>query len=99
MAMNTFFISTMSFELERVFFFTKHILSDERARLKPHTIEALECVKHWMRQGLYMDADLIVVMVAEVTKEDHWMRGKEVDIYTKLSLNCITKRPTLLVHY
>jgi len=69
--MNTFSILAMSFESKHVFSSTKHILSDERARLKPHTIEALECVKHWMRQGLYTDADLTVVMAAEVTKEDH----------------------------
>ncbi len=70
MAMDTFSIPAMSSEPERVFSSTKHILSDERARLRPHTIEALECVKHWMRQGLYTDADLTAVMAAEVTEDD-----------------------------
>ncbi len=70
MAMDTFSIPAMSSEPERVFSSTKHILSDERARLESHTIEALECVKHWMRQGLYTDADLTAVMAAEVTEED-----------------------------
>jgi len=69
--MNTFSILAMLSELERVFSSTKHILSDERARLKFHTIEALECVKHWMRQGLYTNANLTVVMAAKVTKKDH----------------------------
>jgi len=46
MTMNTFLISTMSFKLKHVFSSTKHILSDERARLKLDTIEILKCVKH-----------------------------------------------------
>jgi len=66
--MNIFSILAMLSKSKRVFSSTKHILSDERAQLKSHTIEALKCVKHSMRQDLYIDANLIVVIVA---KEDN----------------------------
>lgn len=72
MAMDTFSISAMSSEPERVFSSTKHIISDERASLKADTVEALECVKHWMQAGIYTDEDLNAVMAAamEVEEED-----------------------------
>ena len=60
----------MSFELERIFSSTKHIISDERASLKVDTMEALECVKRWMQAGIYIDEDLNVVMAAEVQEDE-----------------------------
>jgi len=70
MAMNTFSILAMSFEPERIFSSTKHIISDERASLKANTVEALECVKHWMQAGIYTDEDLNAVMAAEVQEDE-----------------------------
>jgi len=70
MAMDTFSISAMSSEPERIFSSTKHIISDERASLKADTVEALECVKHWMQAGIYTDEDLNAVMAAEVQEDE-----------------------------
>ena len=70
MAMDTFSIPAMSSEPERIFSSTKHIISDERASLKADTVEALECVKHWMQAGIYTDEDLNAVMAAEVQEDE-----------------------------
>jgi len=70
MAMDTFSIPAMSSEPERIFSSTKHIISDERASLKADTVEALECVKHWMQAGIYTDEDLNAVMAAAVEVEE-----------------------------
>ncbi len=60
----------MSFEPERMFSSTKHIISDERASLKANTVEALECVKHWMQAGIYIDEDLNVVLATTMKVDE-----------------------------
>jgi hypothetical protein len=70
MAMDTFSIPAMSSEPERIFSSTKHIISDERASLKADTVEALECVKHWMQAGIYIDEDLNAVIAAAVKVDE-----------------------------
>ena len=55
MALNIFSIPPMSSEPERVFSSLKHMITADRASLKPDVIEALECVKHWMKSGVFTD--------------------------------------------
>lgn len=55
MAMDMFSIPSMSAEPERVFSGAKGTISDERASLKPDTIEALECCKSMLRAGVFKE--------------------------------------------
>jgi len=68
--MDTSSISAMSSESERISSSIKHIISDERASSKANTVEALECVKHWMQAGIYTDEDLNAVMAAAMEVEE-----------------------------
>jgi hypothetical protein len=52
MAFDLFSIPAMSSECERVFSQAKKLITDERNRLSPATIEADECQKNWLSQGL-----------------------------------------------
>jgi len=49
MALNILSIPTMSADPERLFSSTKITISDRRNRLRIYTIEALECLKSWLR--------------------------------------------------
>ena len=71
MTLNIFCIPSMSFESKRVFSSTKHMIIEKRATLHPNTIEWLECVKNWMRAGIYIDIELIVMLtlLTQVKKE------------------------------
>ena len=60
----------MSFESERVFSDVKHIISDERARLKARTIEALKCCKSWLRIGLFTNEDITAALHRELDEID-----------------------------
>jgi hypothetical protein len=52
MAYDLFSIPGMSSECERVFSQAKKLVTDERNRLGPATIEADECLKNWINSGL-----------------------------------------------
>jgi hypothetical protein len=52
MAYDLFSIPGMSSECERVFSQAKKLITDERNRLGPATIEADECLKNWITTGL-----------------------------------------------
>ena len=52
MAYDLFFIPGMSSECDRVFSQSKKLISDERYRLEPATIEADECLKNWITTEL-----------------------------------------------
>ena len=47
------------------------MITGERAALHPDTIEWLECVKNWMRAGIYTDIELTVMLtlLAQVEEE------------------------------
>ena len=70
MILNIYCIPLMSIESERVFSSTKHMISAERAALQPATIDALECVKHWMRAGIYTDIELTAIMALLTATEE-----------------------------
>ena len=53
MAIDLLSIPAMSSEAERVFSLTKKTIDQERWSFKPHTIEALECLKSWFRTGFF----------------------------------------------
>ena len=52
MALTLFSAPAMSAECERVFSRAKQLITDERSRLRPATIEANELQKDWLRKGL-----------------------------------------------
>ena len=62
MVLNIFCISSMSSEPERVFSSLKHMITPKRVSLTPEVIEALECVKHWMRVDIFTDEELTAVL-------------------------------------
>lgn len=66
MAMNVFAIPPMSSEPERVFSGAKNTISDERARLKPEIIEALECCKGMLRMKLFTDEAVTATLSREL---------------------------------
>jgi hypothetical protein len=52
MAFDVFSCPAMSSECERVFSQTGKVITDERNRLEPGTVAALQCQKHLLRSGL-----------------------------------------------
>ena len=52
MAIDFFSIPATSCECERVFSQSKKLITDERNRLKPDTIEACELQKNWLMKGV-----------------------------------------------
>ena len=52
MAFDLFAIPAISSECERVFSQTKLLITDKRNRLSDLTIEATECLKHWLQVGV-----------------------------------------------
>lgn len=52
-AIDVFTIPPMSAEPERLFSGGRRTVSWTRCRLSAFTIEMLECVKHWIKNGLY----------------------------------------------
>jgi len=49
MALDVLSVLAMSAELERLFSGAKITISDRRNRLRIHTLEALECLKSWLK--------------------------------------------------
>ena len=47
----------MSADLERLFSSTKLTVSDRRNRLRIYTLEALECLKSWLKISTFLDDD------------------------------------------
>jgi len=52
MAYDLFSMPAMSSECERAFSLAKKMITDERYSLKPDIIEADQCLKSWLKQGL-----------------------------------------------
>ena len=52
--------------LNECFSGVKHTISDERASLKPDTIEALECCKSMLRAGVFTDGDIRTAIAREL---------------------------------
>src|SRR5271154_371371 len=48
-------IPAMSAEVERVFNSTKMLVTERRSKLRVETIEANECLRSWIMQGLFGD--------------------------------------------
>ena len=79
-ALDMLAIPMMSAECERVFSSAKHLLTDDRNRLKPDIIEANECLKHWFgcrpEEEVDPEAEAEASEEAESTKE---RKGNESD--------------------
>jgi hypothetical protein len=52
MAINILSVPAMSDEAERVFSGARCTISWDRSQLSPKTIEAVECLKHWKKNGI-----------------------------------------------
>ena len=52
MALIIFSIPAMSADSQVSFFRSKHVLKDTRNRLKTDSLEALECLKSWAKEGI-----------------------------------------------
>ena len=52
-AFDTLSIPAMSAELERVFSQARRTITDDRNRLLPESVEAVQCLKQWHNQGVY----------------------------------------------
>ena len=66
MAINVYSIPSMYSNPEQVFSGAKHTISDERASLKPYTIEALECCKTMLRARVFTDSEISAAMAREL---------------------------------
>ena len=55
MALNILLIPTMSADPKRLFLGAKITISDRRNRLRIYIIEALECLKSWLRIQVILD--------------------------------------------
>ena len=62
MAIDIYSIPAISSEPERVFSSAKHTLSDQRNSLEAETIELLECMKSWIRLGIFTEQDLHAIV-------------------------------------
>jgi hypothetical protein len=54
MAVDLFAIPGMSAECERIFSQAEKMITDERNRLSPETVEADQLQKQWLRRGLVL---------------------------------------------
>ena len=52
LALDTFSILPTSSEVERIFSGARRTILWEHSQLTPNTIEQVECLKHWMKNGL-----------------------------------------------
>jgi hypothetical protein len=57
MALDILLIPSMSADPERLFLGAKISVSDRRNRLRIYTLEALECLKSWLKIEVFIDDD------------------------------------------
>jgi hypothetical protein len=55
MALDILLIPSMSTDLERLFSGAKISVLDRRNRLRIYTLEALECLKSWLKVEVFID--------------------------------------------
>jgi hypothetical protein len=55
MAINILLIPAISAELERVFLRIRRTVSWERAQIEAKNLKKVECLKHWKRNGIFLD--------------------------------------------
>ena len=58
MAIDIFSIPAMSAVPERIFSGVKHVVTELRNRLHIESIELLECLKSWFKNGIFVDEEL-----------------------------------------
>ena len=71
MALDLLSIPAMSAEVERLFSSCKITIIDRRNRIGINAVEAIECLKSWLREDniVWVDGDLTDYWVAEVEAE------------------------------
>jgi len=72
MALDILLILAMSADLKRLFLGAKITVSDRRNRLGIYTIEALKCLKSWLRIAVFIDDDDDDIVVDKDREEDTW---------------------------
>ena len=70
MAYDLFAMPAMSSECERAFSNAKRLVTDERHRLKSDIIEADQCIKSWLKNGI-ADGQAIFTNIAAALDEDN----------------------------
>ena len=60
----------MSTEVERVFSGARRTISWERTHLKSTTIEEVECLKHWLKNGLARQELLPIEDLQQVLQQE-----------------------------
>lgn len=70
-ARDIFAIPGMSAEVERLFSSTKLMLPPHRSSLLPNAIEAGECIRSWVKGGLFM-GDYFDYLSVEQRKREHF---------------------------
>jgi hypothetical protein len=77
MAIDLLLISAMSAEVERLFFSCKITITDRRNRIGIDAVEAIECLKSWLRENnvVWVDEEWIDRWVAEVKAETQKGKG------------------------
>jgi hypothetical protein len=80
MAIDLLSIPAMSAEVERLFSSCKITITDRRNRIGIDTVEAIECLKSWLRESniAWVDEEWIDRWVAEVEAETQRGKGKAV---------------------
>jgi hypothetical protein len=61
----------MSAEVERLFSSTKLMIPPARNRLEPESIEAGECIRSWVKGGLFM-GDFFDYLLPDQRKEEYY---------------------------
>lgn len=70
MALDIFAIPSMSSEPERVFSGSKRTLGGDRGGMGPATLEATQCMKSWLRAGIYTQEELTAAMIQAPLGDD-----------------------------
>ena len=76
MVLDILSIPAMSADPECLFSGTKITISDYRNRLRIYTIEALECLKSWLKIQLFLDDDNDDILLDQAIREP--ILGEEV---------------------
>jgi phosphodiesterase/alkaline phosphatase D-like protein len=78
MAYDLFSIPAMSAECERVFSYSRKMITDERYSLKVDIIEADQCLKSWLKQQLVHGAATWQILASQIQQAELQEAGQAV---------------------
>lgn len=82
MALDLLSIPAMSAEVERLFSSCKITITDRRNRIGIEAVEAIECLKSWLREDnvAWVDEDWTDRWIAEVEADARWKGQMDVNV-------------------